>query len=323
MRSSFIAAIFSITIAIIAATYAAHLKQFNIAVTSTQNKMERIVSNRPLIDDLTKIFIDYKEPEYKPLFDRIKELESDSITINIYDISSKLNPNFIDFTIFKTPTLKSKLIDGITWQTLNSFREEVGFTTDTSIYNDFLRDKEELFTLHNMPNINNASDNMLKLFYTTFTRNKNKAEDFKYLLVQNRKQKKVYDDKSYRSMLTGFNKEIPNYVTIIPTWNVNFTPESLIRTVLSKKYNNKHIQDYMEKITSILNLRIDREITDKMLQNILKLRKEEKTVLTYLGTKTTFWQIDISDSKNNLKTTIIMGWYKESYRLVSLTTELL
>ncbi len=325
MRSSFVTFMFCITISLIAFAYSSNLTIFSRAITKTKEIIKRTESNSDFIGAIPDIINKYHKSGYKSIHRELEKLESETITIEIRDISSKLNPNFMDFTLFNHPLLRDKLTELTTWQHLHDLREEIGLTGNIREYDHFFKENDELFTLFNLPNINNASDVMVEYFYNEFMENPSKAFSFRKKIVYNRITGHFYDEVSYSHLFYAFDFEgdIRNYFTIIPTWNVNFVPEILLKVLLNKKYNGRRIVNREEKLRQILELREKKEITMPKLKNILKLEDSQKSILTYLGDKTTFWEIDVTDKSHKLKTTFIMGWYNKEYRLISVTSELI
>lgn len=321
MRNSIYAFIFALSISIIIAGYVSHLILFKKAITKTEDKLTILESNREYIESITELFNKEEDIDYNILIEKLSELESDSVEVEVKDVSSSLNPNFMDFTLFKYPPLRNILKENVTWRTLNDFREELGFTTDISKYDKFFKKDKNLFTIYNLPNINNAADYVLKSYYELYTGNEFKSTIFKDYVVQRRISQQLFDDKEYDKFLTTFDKDIKKTIGVIPSWNVNFVPETLLRTVLSKDYRGKKITSYGSKISQILDIRKNKLITDEELHNILQLNKKQKSAATYLGTTTTFWKISVIDRDNNLKTDFIYGWILDGYRLISFKSE--
>lgn len=323
MRSSIITFIFSLALSLIVSAYVSHLIVLKKGIHRNNKILEREFSNRDFLEILPDIFKQKDEIDYTLLLDSLKKYETDNIVINLADISSTLNPNFMDFTLFKYPPLRTLLAENVTWRTLNDYREEIGFITDITKYDKFFKQGNNIFSIYNLPNINNASDWILKEHYHNYTGNEFKAIIFKDLIVSKRLSQELLDEKSYKELLRSFDKDIQKTLDVIPSWNVNFVPEVILRTVLSKNYRGQKISSYNSKINTIIQTRKRKLITKEELSNILQIREKEKAALTYLGVQTTFWQIEVIDKKSQIKTIFIYGWSIDHYRLISLKTELL
>lgn len=323
MRSSIITFIFSLALSLIVSAYVSHLIVLKKGIHRNNKILEREFSNRDFLELLSGIFKQKDEIDYTLLLDSLKKYETDNIVINLADISSTLNPNFMDFTLFKYPPLRTLLAENVTWRTLNDYREEIGFITDITKYDKFFKQGNNIFSIYSLPNINNAADWILKEHYHNYTGNEFKAIIFKDLIVSKRLSQELLDEKSYKELLRSFDKDIQKTLDVIPSWNVNFVPEVVLRTVLSKNYRGQKISSYNSKINTIIQTRKRKLITKEELSNILQIREKEKAALTYLGVQTTFWQIEVIDKKSQIKTIFIYGWSIDHYRLISLKTELL
>lgn len=324
MRSSFVAFAFSMFIVVIAFSYSYHLMTFKSAVNKSEDKITRLHSNEDYIDVIPFIVNREKDNGYTKLFNALSKLENNNLKINITDISSRLDLNFVDFTLFQNAPLKGVLNEQFTWKTLYEYRNEVGFTGDKSIYDKFFKEQEEeLFTMFSIVNIGNGADDMLERFYTEFTGNEGKAVSFKKEIVNNRKNFIILDEQKYNKFLYRYDRDIKEYVNIYPSFNINFVPEIILKTILTKEYRGTKISNAIGKFAHIVTLRKSRELNEKDIKNILQLSEKQESCLTFLGDKTTFWGIEIIDSEQKLKTNFILGLYKENYRVVSLTSELL
>lgn len=305
-------------------SYAMHLLSFKKGIVKSEDKLNRQYSNKDFIDVIPFMVNKEKDGGYKKIFAELHKLENNELKINITDMSSRLDLNFVDFTLFQNPPLKSVLKEQVTWKTLYEFRNEVGFTGDLSVYNQFFKEQEEdLFTMFSIVNIGNGADNMLEMFYTEFTGNKSKAVSFKQDIVNNRKNSIILDEQKYNKFLYRYDREIRDYINIYPSFNINFVPEIILKTILTKDYQGTKISNSIGKFAHIVTLRKSRELNEKDIKNILQLSEKQNSCLTFLGDKTTFWSIEIIDSNNKLKTNFILGLYKENYRIVSLTSELI
>ncbi len=252
----------------------------NRSIEKSRVKIELLNSD---VDELHEVI------EYVNKNKELETIKDGDITITFSDISSKLDLNFIDFTIFKTGTFRSLLKQEYTWLSLQEFREELGFTSDIGLYRGFFPeniDFESLFTIYSLPNINNMSDIMLEKYYKTITGDESKALSLKNYLQNRRKSKKTIDDMELKRLIGVYGDELKDVITIIPTWNrVNIDKDLLDRT-------------------------------SSLSKNMQKL---------YLGDKTTFWSITIDNSKTKLKTTMILRWFEseELYRPISITKDLI
>ncbi len=270
--------LFSITIAILALGAAYSVSLLNRSIEKSSLKIELLNSD---VERLNEI-IEYVNNNEKP-----EKIEDNGISVNFTDISSRLDLNFTDFTIFKTKAFRSLLKQEYTWLSLQEFRDELGFTSNIEVYRDFFLesiDFEAIFTIYSLPNINNMSDIMLELYYITITCDESKALSLKNYLQNSRKNKKTINDKELKRLTGIYGEELQDIITTIPSWN----EENTFRDLLDRsKYLSKRSQKF------------------------------------YLGDKTTFWSVTINCSNTKIETTIILRWFEseELYRPISITKE--
>jgi hypothetical protein len=286
------------------------------AVTKNSIKMERSISGITFIRHILEIF--NSDVESNSHIKEIKKMETETVTIDIIDLSSRLNINCVDFTLFKQPPLSSLLKEIYSWQSLQDFRDVNGFVGEVSIYKTFFKDEvnmEEIFTIYNIPNINNSSDLMLEKLFELRTEDENRAFVLRSQIVDSRKKGVIYDSSMFKRLMHG-SDEVSEYINIIPNWNVNYVSEVLLKTVMFMEYRGKNINNYKNKYLEVLNRRESQNISIKDLERILK--SKNRTVLTYLGDKTTFWEVHITDKEMGTSTKIIIGWDSEKYNIIFL-----
>lgn len=302
LRSSFIAVIFIFIISGIAISFSVNTKLSSKLIESELNISELFYS------DLE--FLEYFEKYLKDKSD-LNKLNYSEYDILIEDISSLININFVDFTLFKDNPFRQLLAPGKSWIDLENFRNEIGYTTDIYLYSIFFQKDIELdkyFTIYNYPNLNNSSDLAIEKYYGLITNNENKAENLKIYIQNARKNNHKLDEQEYKNLknIYGLKK-----ITISPNWNINKIPQELLKLILTK-YNIGY--------ENIINLRKNRRITNKELPSLLGINETNKTVLTYLGDLTTFYKIEVTNSKTLSATTIIIkyNFELEKYKIISI-----
>lgn len=321
MRSSLLALIFIIVMTSLAIGYTSHLLVFRKGIEKAVEMEEQKLSNKNYITIIPFVLNKSENGDYNEIYHELRKLNNNVVTIELVELSSKINPNFVDFTIFETPPLSKTLKDGITWKDLNKFRIKEGLVHDIEVYNQFFKEGVDIITAYNLPNINNASDIALEMLYSLYTGDESRAYSFKDAVIQNRKRHQLLDERKLKSFLATYDDSIGNIVTTIPTWNINYVDEDVLRTILSKKYQGKKIENAVTKIRALLLMRENEYIDDEKLKYNLYPKKNEESILSYLGSRTTFWQVIVTDKKNNLVTNFIFKWNAESYVLISLTTK--
>ncbi|QEN05059.1 hypothetical protein EW093_10175 [Thiospirochaeta perfilievii] len=283
MSNSIKAFMFSITVGILAIGAAYSVSILNRSIDKSIDKLEILNSS---IDNVKEV-IDYLNKNLD-VYKKIETIINNQVTIEFVDLSSKIDLNFVDFTIFKNRQFNKLLKQGFSWVDLEEYRNSVGFTTDMETYRDFFKDDielETLFTTYSLPNINSMSDTMLELLYFQLSDNKSKANSLKLYIQNRRKSKKPIDSREFKRVISIYGDVLLNRVTIQPFWNELYLDKSLLEAVKSlSKESQKH----------------------------------------YLGNKTTFWGVTILDKKQSFKTTLILRWIESEnkYRLISIYREL-
>lgn len=193
------------------------------------------------------------------------------------DISSKLNINFVDFTLFKKPALANLLKPEYNWMDLDIFRLENGFVMDIDIYREFFREDipfEEIFTLYNIPNINNCSDSMAELYYLSITEDEYKAKQFKELLQKRRRDKKPFKEKELKQLSSKFDKVVLQLFSTQPVWNREYTHSILSETISSMTQETQ--KTWLGERTTFFKIYLENE--EKVdVELIYRWNEEDKT----------------------------------------------
>ena len=90
----------------------------------------------------------------------------------------------------------------------------------------------------------------------------------------------------------------------MPLFNVYFTEEDLLETILSHSYEGTVLEDWEGKFNKLINLRDSSTLDEDSLQEVLDLKDEKlEYYLNYLGVTTWFWKI--TAEKEGMRHTII------------------
>lgn len=310
MSNSLVVTIFCISLSLISISFSSNLLLSKKVLDKISIKSERFQSNLEIMKSIKPV------TDIKQLF---KVTNSEKLTIKIKDISSKINLNFVDFTLFKNKSFKAMLREQYNWISLQEHRDLIGFTNNINSYRLFFIDEldfESLFTVYGLLNINNVSDIMLEKLYIYHTDNSSKASSLKKMIDEKRDEHVVINNNNFTTLLHGYDESILKYISLIPSWNINNVDEKLLKAILSK---------YNINSKTVINKRNNYEITNSDLSSLFNIDDNNKSLMSYLGTKTTFWQIEIEDKIEKLRTTLVMGWdtKSENYRVISIFKELL
>lgn len=317
MRSSVLALIFIFLLTLVALNYSSHLLILKDGIDKSNLEAKKIISNKDYLTIIPYVLDKYKDKDFKTIETHLKKYGNQYITIELIELSSKINPNFVDFTLFKHKPLNTFLKEGYTWEDLYKYRLSHGILADISGYYKFFKDESDILTLYNLPNINNAADESLKNLYILHTQDEGKANSFRQDVLRNREKEriKILDNTNFESFFMMYQDSVKNVVTITPTWNVNYIDEKILRAIFNKFYTGKNQALSIAKINALLLGRENEYLTKDKLKRIIT---EEKVILTYLGDRTTFWQVNVSNSKSKLNSMFIFKWDGERYNLISL-----
>lgn len=314
LYNSVIAAIFCITVSILSTGYSSYLLKYQKLINKNIQQLNLRLSNETYIEKIDNILATNGNEIDKILSD-IKDMENDYILIDVNDISSKVNLNFIDFTIFKEPLFKAMLKKKYNWISLQEFRTKAGFTGNINIYRSFFNDDVEfdnIFTIFSYPNINNASDIEMENFYLEITGNSSKANSFKEIISKYRSEKLTISKENYKKKFFGYYDDISDTISTIPSWNINYVNEKLLTAILSKYHING---------SSILDRRNSVKILPKELKHLVNDTEKNRGLLTYIGTNTSFWEIIITNKNSDYITKLIIKWNleQEIYDIISIS----
>ena len=226
----------------------------------------------------------------------IDDYSTDTITVTLEDISSKLNPLFFRIELFDKTGLSSLLIPGKTIFEFREVRDNIGFSTNiVSSYSDLFEKEiiEKYFTFISCANINITAEEKLESLYTLRTEDSAAASVFRYGTIQKyRSQKKLILQPDLKEIFGSNYQIIVPIINTAPIINVNYAPEKLIREILSFPFGEKKIEDHKEKADKIITQREYSKIDQETLHKIIQAELKQERIYEYLGTKTWFWKIE-------------------------------
>lgn len=319
MHNSLTVFIFSVTVALIAISFSSSLLLHNKSINKSLDIIERSAVDIDFIEKLKVELDNVEDLSFEVIKNKIMNHEDEKLSLEVKDISSKMNINFIDLTLFKKYKFRVLLKNEYSWNHLQEYRNEIGFTTDIYQYEKFFKediDISSILTVYNLPNINNSSDIMLEKYYESYTGSSSKASSFKTRIDGKRNAKKVFDEKAFLNLMQSYDSEIVNIISVLPSWNINNVDSKLLNAILSK---------YNINSTAIMDLRDIREIKESELISLLSTKQENKTLYTFLGCTTSFISIKISDNLNSNYFTLIfkLNAIDNSYSIISINKGLL
>ncbi|MBN2443104.1 MAG: hypothetical protein JXJ04_17220 [Spirochaetales bacterium] len=291
--------------------------------------------------ELRKLLIEEAQEVVTLLQEDLDERESDSSNdpvwdyvntnddIELKDVGSYLNPNWIDPSVFEhinktllpAPRRVFKNLTESGFSELTTFWDEEGIQLNLAEgYKDFFEEEviEEFMTPYTYFNINLCFEYVLKKLCEVRTGSENDSIDFHSAIKEKLLQRKVILDQygpngieqwflKTNGINPGLLKKMFPVLNANPVLNVNFAPEEIIRSLLS--YKPFGIQNPNYVADRIINKREDdknkKGLTTKDLKTIIdpndKLKYPGPRIFHYLGTITNFWEIKVTIGEASLR----------------------
>lgn len=223
-----------------------------------------------------------------------------AVTLTLRDVSSALNPNWVQKNLFQKTGLGALLQPGKTADELQQRREDRGFSTDISAeYGDLLK-KEALsrfFTPYSWANVNTTDEFALRKLYGIRTGNPAAAEVF-HTKIQDllQSQTLLHADKVREFFGSDYDALFPT-MNAEPTMNVHFVDQVILQEILA--FPDMKMQHPAETTKLILDTRARQEILKKDL--ILTLGAPAgNRIYDYFGVTTWFWEIKAQKGRYRL-----------------------
>jgi hypothetical protein len=263
---------------------------------------------------------DLDERENDNPFQDVWDYVNSNENIELKDVGSYLNPNWIDPQVFEhidktlLPPPQHILKDTVSggWQALVQYWYDEGIHLDIKEgYKDFFEEEviEKYMTPYTYFNINLCFQHVLKRLCLIRTGNERDATEFErgidaYLL----KKKRILDQYGTNGIekwflkpggpdLMAFKKMYP-VLNAVPVLNVHFVPEEILRSLLS--YKPFGITNPAIRANAIITRREDEKnkkgLTTNELKTIIGNVSEYPgpRIFHYLGVFTNFWEIRVT-----------------------------
>jgi hypothetical protein len=233
---------------------------------------------------------------------RFCEIEEGKITLE--DISSRLNPNWMQRTLFTKTTFTNLLNSDRSPDNLQAFREEHGLSVNIDPhYLEFFSEArmEKYLTGYSYFNINLTDEFVLaRVFRQRTGKSESEAEEFRKRMQTVRLSKDplkrlVLNRDLERFLKQDFETLYP-VINAHPLFNVNFINEEILEQIINYPYPDQGKDKRISPaLTSwIIEQREQRELTEKDLKNTIKPRYEKARIGQFLGAVTWFWRITVT-----------------------------
>jgi hypothetical protein len=226
-----------------------------------------------------------------PVWDAVGAPQAAGVQVGLEDVSSRLNPNWVQKAAFEKTRLGDILLAGSVAAELQQRREDEGFSLDiASRYEDLIREEAlpEYFSAYGYANINVTDEFALRKLYVMRTGNEAGSEAFHDRIQRLLMEKKVLKPAELRDFLGVDYEALYPVVNAEPIMNVHFVPPVILAQLLA--YPDWGVP-HPEQTAQLLEGRRDgSELTPQELHTIIGTA-ENNRIYQYLGTVTWFWRI--------------------------------
>ena len=243
-----------------------------------------------------------------PVWSYIEDQSGKYEYLELSDISSRINPNWVRSVFFERTDLKKFLLKGVSPDMLKDHRSKTGYVLD--IYSSYsaLIDSEALdifFTPYSYLNVNTAYEYVLKDMYELVTGDSGGARSFHAFIASALSEKHIISEEELLLEVGGDYKSVYPIINALPEMNVHFIPELILEQVLSYPYGGEVIENNSSIVNNLLSLRMNDEITPEGLQSLIETEGLEERIFHHLGTKTWFWKVEIANKRTAVEAIIV------------------
>jgi len=177
-------------------------------------------------------------PEASSQFDPLGKLSGQirqGWSIGLEDVSSKLNLNWINTDLIANTALKKCLVPSKNLQEFKQFRADQGFARNLDHYKDFIKEEylDAWFTVNSFANINISYEYSLEQLFQYLTQNKADAKNFHREITVHLESKHLWTQEELLKALGIYKDEVYPVINTLPSMNVNWIPEELLREILA------------------------------------------------------------------------------------------
>ena len=213
----------------------------------------------------------------------------DGIAVELADLSSRANANFVSAEFLGGTELRDQLAPGASPAALAAFRCEEGLATELGHYRDFLgEDSAGSWTCFGWANANTADPASLKSLYRSLVGSEDAAEAFSLRVAAARSAKRAIVADTLKELLGGSYPEAWPAINVAASHNANFAPPALLRAVVA--YAPFGIPEPAAKAGALIAARESADLAAGELASILGV-DATNGVFQYLGTRTYFWSL--------------------------------
>ncbi len=214
-------------------------------------------------------------------------------TVRLEDVSSRLNPNWVQKSLLSRTGLGARLLRGCTPEELQQRREDKGFAADIeSGYGDMFQPGAlaTYCTSFAYANANVTDEFALRRLFKERTGDELAARDFHariQALLMEKKMLRRDDLESFFGMSLGAIYPVMN---VEPLMNVHFIDAMILEQILAGP--DFHVPQPAQAAAVLLAMRDGTEITSADLERMIGAPAESR-IYQYIGVTTWFWRIGV------------------------------
>ena len=268
---------------------------------SLGNLTSRKILEQQFIDAASEIcqkLVDDNSEEADSKFDTIwASLDSDEYSIELTELSSRLNPNFDRISFWTETNLKSRFKSTIS---LNDWQNQriIQFGKTAEEFNEiyFEEDWDSLFSLYTLINANSAPMEVIEGYLRQTSVPEDKISSILSQIRSKRNNSDFISQQDLSGWMPSINGKEMAVLNSQSKMNVNFIDPMILDAVLSHPWSGKRVDNYLVMKNNILNARNTNELTDQDLRNLLTCDEEiEDSLMQYLGDTSWFWQLTLEN----------------------------
>ncbi len=233
------------------------------------------------------------DPRADSPLDPLYSLEApEGISLEIREVSSRLNPNWLRKGILEDTGLRRLLLPGKSAQELQQFREDQGIQTELSAYTGFFTEealRDEL-GVHSYAHLDSGDEFALRKLFLAATADASEAAAFHARLQAHLMKMTMADADELKSVIGLAHDETASVLGIEPQLNVNFASRAALEAVLG--YPAHGLEDADRKASALIAQRERRALGMEDIAAIIGL-KPPHPIYAYLGSRSWFWSVRI------------------------------
>lgn len=220
--------------------------------------------------------------------------------LSLNDVSSALDPNWIQKNVFSKTGLGSLLTDAGSAEILQQRRVDRGFFIDLQgAFGDLFKEGvlAKYFTPYGYANLNVTDEFALQKLYAQRTGDEAGSEVFHTKVQQLLREQRLLRAEELRTFLGSAYDVLYPIMNVEPCMNVHFIDPLLLTELLG--YPDFGVPHPREAADAILSARDRSEIASSDLHRLIGAPAASR-IYQYLGTVTWFWKVTVSRSNHAL-----------------------